>query len=181
MKQLLCGLDYLFSKRVIHRDLKSQNVLISKNGDVKIADYGLSRMMELDGRPYTNNVVSLWNRAPEILLGSPDYSQAIDMWALGCIFYELVNKTAPFQGKSEIDQIGQILDSFGVQEDTRASIRNRLPNLEGVAKKPCSALARLPKWFKGTAGLDLMMQMLTLNPEKRIKPKDALAHGFFDC
>lgn len=85
MKQLLEGVAFLHQQKFLHRDLKSANILLTAQGVVKIADFGLGRKARLDGR-YTSKVVTLWYRAPEILLGAREYSNKVDMWSLGCIF-----------------------------------------------------------------------------------------------
>lgn len=90
LHQLLSGLHYCHSRRIIHRDLKPQNLLLDMFGNIKIADFGLARCYNLPYRTYTHEVVTLWYRAPEILLGAKIYSTTIDIWSLGCIFGEMV-------------------------------------------------------------------------------------------
>lgn len=100
MYQLLKGIDYCHSHRVLHRDLKPQNLLIDKKGDLKLADFGLARAIGIPVRTYTHEVVTLWYRAPEILLGAKQYSTPVDIWSVGCIFAELVTKRPLFPGDS---------------------------------------------------------------------------------
>ena len=88
--QVLCGIAYCHSHRVLHRDLKPQNLLISHNGAIKLADFGLARAFGVPVRTYTHEVVTLWYRAPEILLGCRYYSTPVDIWSIGCIFSEMV-------------------------------------------------------------------------------------------
>ena len=106
--QLLQGLLFCHQRRVLHRDLKPANLLIDKNGVIKLADFGLARAFGIPVRVYTHEVVTLWYRAPEILLGSQKYSCPIDIWSLGTIFAEMLNKKPLFQGDSEIDQLFRI-------------------------------------------------------------------------
>lgn len=106
--QLLNGLRFCHSRRVLHRDLKPQNLLIDKEGSLKLADFGLARAIGIPVRTYTHEVVTLWYRSPEILLGSKHYSTAVDIWSVGCIFAEMATKVPLFPGDSEIDEIYKI-------------------------------------------------------------------------
>jgi serine/threonine protein kinase len=90
LRQLLDGIAYCHDHRVLHRDLKPQNLLIDNQGCIKLADFGLARAFGLPMRAYTHEVITLWYRAPEILLGSKGYDMAVDVWSLGCIFAEMV-------------------------------------------------------------------------------------------
>lgn len=90
MKQLIDGIGYLHSHRILHRDLKPQNLLLDDEGHIKLADFGLSRSFTVPTRTYTHEVVTLWYRAPELLLGAKMYSTAVDIWSLGCIMVEMV-------------------------------------------------------------------------------------------
>lgn len=106
--QLVRGIYYCHAHRILHRDLKPQNLLIDKSGNLKLADFGLARAFGIPLRTYTHEVVTLWYRAPEVLLGSRHYSTAIDMWSVGCIFAEMAMKSPLFPGDSEIDEIFRI-------------------------------------------------------------------------
>lgn len=106
--QLLSGLAFCHSRRVLHRDLKPQNLLIDQHGSLKLADFGLARAIGIPVRTYTHEVVTLWYRAPEILLGSKHYSTAVDIWSVGCIFAEMAMQVPLFPGDSEIDQLYKI-------------------------------------------------------------------------
>lgn len=99
---------FCHQRRVLHRDLKPQNLLIDNNGNLKIADFGLARAFGIPVRAYTHEVVTLWYRAPEVLLGNPRYSCPVDIWSVGCIMAELITKKPLFQGDSEIDQLFRI-------------------------------------------------------------------------
>lgn len=108
MTQLCEGIRYCHSHRVLHRDLKPQNLLIDKDGNLKLADFGLARAFGVPLRTYTHEVVTLWYRAPEILLGGRQYSTGVDMWSVGCIFAEMCTRKPLFPGDSEIDEIFKI-------------------------------------------------------------------------
>ncbi len=106
--QITRAILFCHQRRVLHRDLKPQNLLIDKKGIIKVADFGLGRAFGIPVRVYTHEVVTLWYRAPEILLGASRYSCSIDMWSVGCIFAEMATKKPLFQGDSEIDQLFRI-------------------------------------------------------------------------
>lgn len=93
LRQLLEGVAYCHAARVLHRDLKPQNLLVDADGHIKLADFGLARAFGIPVRAYTHEVVTLWYRAPEILLGAKFYSTAVDVWSLACIFAEMVSFT----------------------------------------------------------------------------------------
>ena len=99
---------FCHQRRIIHRDLKPANLLIDKKGSIKMADFGLARAFNYPLRAYTHEIVTLYYRAPEILLGSPEYGCAVDVWSLGTILAEMVNLTPLFKGDSEIDQLYKI-------------------------------------------------------------------------
>jgi len=108
MKQLLEGVKYLHDNWILHRDLKTSNILLNKDGKLKICDFGMSRQYGSPLKQYTSLVVTLWYRAPELLLGANKYSKAIDMWSLGCIMAELISKEPLFKGKTEVEQLDKV-------------------------------------------------------------------------
>ncbi|CAG8570830.1 430_t:CDS:2 [Paraglomus brasilianum] len=108
MIQLLSAVATLHDNWIIHRDLKTSNLLLNNRGQIKVADFGLARSYGSPLGPMTDVVVTLWYRAPELLLGSKTYSTAIDMWSVGCIFGELVNKEPVLPGRTEIDQLDKV-------------------------------------------------------------------------
>ena len=125
------------SHRVLHRDLKPQNLLIdTETNSLKLADFGLARAFAIPLRAYTHEVVTLWYRAPEILLGAKQYSTPVDVWSIGCIFAEMINQSPLFPGDSEIDQLFKIFRGLGTPDDSVWPEVSQLPDY-----KP-----QFPKW-----------------------------------
>ncbi|KAF6161391.1 hypothetical protein GIB67_009270 [Kingdonia uniflora] len=187
MLQLLEGVKYLHDNWVLHRDLKTSNILLNNRGELKICDFGLSRQYGSPLKPYTHLVVTLWYRAPELLLGAKLYSTAIDMWSLGCIMAELLAKSPLFSGKTEVDQLDKIFRTLGTPSETIWPGFSKLPGVKvNFVKQPYNLLRKkFPATsFTGSpilsdAGFDLLNKLLTYDPEKRITAADALNHHWF--
>ncbi|XP_036400659.1 cyclin-dependent kinase 2-like [Megalops cyprinoides] len=177
--QLLQGIAFCHSHRVVHRDLKPQNLLLNQSGAIKLADFGLARAFGVPLRSYTHEVVTLWYRAPEILLGCKYYSTAVDIWSIGCIFAEMVTKQPLFPGDSEIDQLFRIFKKLGTPNEEVWPGVTRLPDYK----------SRFPRWAPQDlakitpklqpAGQDLLRQLLCYDPSQRISAKAALTHPYF--
>lgn len=174
--QITSAIKYCHSKRILHRDLKPQNLLIDKNGVIKLADFGLARAFGIPIKTLTHEILTLWYRAPEILLGQKEYSTPVDMWSVGLIFYEMAHRRPLFAGDSEIDQIFKIFQMYGTPTEK---------TWPGITKLPDFKLT-FPQ-FKGNGiesynknldpiGLDLLSKMIQLDPCKRISAKAALIH-----
>eukprot|EP00735_Rhodelphis_limneticus_P008360 TRINITY_DN2128_c0_g1::TRINITY_DN2128_c0_g1_i1::g.12838::m.12838 TRINITY_DN2128_c0_g1::TRINITY_DN2128_c0_g1_i1::g.12838 ORF type:complete len:295 (+),score=64.32,sp/Q38772/CDC2A_ANTMA/76.90/3e-167,Pkinase/PF00069.20/1.9e-79,Pkinase_Tyr/PF07714.12/1.5e-31,Kinase-like/PF14531.1/47,Kinase-like/PF14531.1/1.8e-05,Kdo/PF06293.9/0.00012,Seadorna_VP7/PF07387.6/0.004,APH/PF01636.18/0.0049 TRINITY_DN2128_c0_g1_i1:48-932(+) len=178
--QLLRGVAFCHSHRVLHRDLKPQNLLIDKNGALKLADFGLARAFGIPVRTYTHEVVTLWYRAPEILLGSRHYSTPVDIWSIGCIFAEMVNRRPLFPGDSEIDELFRIFRVLGTPNEQVWPGVSSLPDFKPTFPIwPSQELTSIVRDLDAQ-GLDLLSQMLRYEPSKRISAKAALSHPYFD-
>ncbi|KAF9418228.1 cyclin-dependent serine/threonine protein kinase, partial [Entomortierella beljakovae] len=180
MYQLLKGLAYCHEHRVLHRDLKPQNLLISKKGDLKLADFGLARAFGIPVRSYSNEVVTLWYRAPDVLMGSKQYATSIDIWSAGCIFAEMASGRPLFPGGSVKDELLKIFKILGTpSEETWPGI-SKLPDYKPdfPVYSPIHLENLVPK-LDG-AGVDLLSRLLTYIPEKRISAEVAITHPYFD-
>jgi serine/threonine protein kinase len=178
-KQLLQGLTYCHQRRIVHRDLKPQNLLIDKKGSLKIADFGLARAFCVPVRQYTHEVVTLWYRAPEILLGSATYSIPVDIWSAGCIFAEMLSKKPIFPGDSEIDQLFKIFRQMGTPTEDIWHGCTSLPDYK--PSFPKWKKQELTKIFENShpAAIDLLEKMLIYEPAQRISAREALNHPYF--
>lgn len=136
MQQLLEALDYLHSNNIMHRDIKGANVLINNKGEVKLADFGLARLLDTHLVPhYTNRVATLWYRAPELLLGSNKYTTAIDMWSLGCVFFELLTLHPLFPGDRELKVLDLIYQICGTPSEETWPGVSSLPRFDRLVPK----------------------------------------------
>ena len=106
--QILSATEFLHSHWILHRDLKTSNLLMNNRGEIKVADFGMTRYYGDPSPKLTQLVVTLWYRAPELLLGAESYGAEIDMWSIGCIFGELLTKDPLFQGKNEVEQLSKV-------------------------------------------------------------------------
>ncbi|BFZ10429.1 hypothetical protein BsWGS_13468 [Bradybaena similaris] len=179
--QLLRGLSYCHKRRVLHRDLKPQNLLINERGELKLADFGLARAKSIPTKTYSNEVVTLWYRPPDVLLGSTEYSTPIDMWGVGCIFYEMACGRPLFPGSTVDDELHLIFKILGLPTEE---------TLPGVSKNQDFVNYHFPPFQADSLiniaprldsdGLDLLAKYLKFNPVIRIGASDAMKHSFFD-
>ncbi|XP_026681890.1 cyclin-dependent kinase 2-like [Diaphorina citri] len=178
--QLLEALRYCHSRRIIHRDLKPQNILINKSGALKLADFGLSRAFTIPMNRYTHEVVTLWYRPPEILLGAKVYSTTVDIWSAGCIFSEMITKKTLFAGDSEIDQLFRIFRTLGTpHEDVWPGV-SKLPiyktDFPEWRPKKFSEILNLPD----PLAVDVFSKIMALDPKQRVSAKTILQHEYFN-
>lgn len=180
MYQLLLGIHYCHSKGVLHRDLKPNNILMNSNGEVKVSDFGLARKYILPLDNFTREVITLWYRPPEILLGQDNYFTTADIWSIGCMMYELVHGEPLFSGDSELGQLIKIFQVVGTPSEenwpgvTRLKFfSNKFPKFK--AKK----LKDLCPEFCDQA-CDLFSHLIDPCPENRYEAIEALKHPWFD-
>ncbi|XP_051798154.1 cyclin-dependent kinase 15-like [Acanthochromis polyacanthus] len=184
MFQLLRGLCYIHSRRILHRDLKPHNLLISYLGELKLADFGLARSKSIPSQTFSSEVVTLWYRPPDVLLGSTDYSTALDMWGAGCIFVEMLQGAPAFPGTSdELEQLQKIWTVLGVPSEDSWPGVSQLPNY-----RPEWFLPSEPKQFRTVwkrlnqlpyKTENLVQSLLKVLPADRISAQDSLQHSYF--
>ena len=200
VKEMLEGLVYCHKRWVLHRDLKPANLLFDENMQVKLGDFGLSRVYGTPDRLLTNNVVTQWYKSPELLYGSVEYGAGVDMWSVGCIFAEMLLKRPGglFPGRigSDVDQLGRIFMIMGTPNVSKNLVPkpgNGAPiSTAGTDWPDVDALPYFVQ-FKEHGGeplksvlkgvpeiaLDLLQQFLVLNPSQRVSAEKALQHKYF--
>uniref|UniRef100_A0A9J2PT86 Protein kinase domain-containing protein n=1 Tax=Ascaris lumbricoides TaxID=6252 RepID=A0A9J2PT86_ASCLU len=180
---------FCHQRRILHRDLKPQNLLVDTKGAIKLADFGLARAIGLPVRVYTHEIVTLWYRAPEVLLGSPRYSMAVDIWSIGCIFAEMATKKPLFQGDSEIDELFRIFRVLSTPTESTWKGVSQLPDYKASFPKwRGNSLAEKLNKYLSPEGIDLLqvctfllsIKMLIYDPGKRIAAKTILKDAYFD-
>ncbi|KAG8529994.1 uncharacterized protein KY384_005476 [Bacidia gigantensis] len=199
--QLASAVEYLHNNWILHRDLKTSNILMNNRGQIKIADFGMARYYGDPPPKLTQLVVTLWYRAPEMLLGAEKYGADVDIWSLGCIFGELLAKQPLLQGKNEVDQLTkvrynsrvrkktpltrlQIFELCGIPSEATWPGFKRLPNARSLRlpsnnPRASGAVIRAKFPLITAAGNDLLSSLLSLNPAKRPGAAGILAHEYF--
>jgi len=182
-RQLLKGIEFCHMNRIIHRDLKPQNLLIDQSSlRLKIADFGLARAFMLPVPQYTHEVVTVWYRPLEILLGSKLYSVPVDLWGVGCILAEMATGSPLFAGDSEIDTAFKIFQKLGTPTEAIWPGVSELPDFKPTFPRWSHkgwANIRNTQAQVGTSGVDVLDKLMRYNPRTRISAREALAHPYF--
>ncbi|KAF2360990.1 Protein kinase domain [Trinorchestia longiramus] len=180
--QLVRGLAYCHQRRVLHRDLKPQNLLINDLGELKLADFGLARAKSVPTKTYSNEVVTLWYRPPDVLLGSTHYSTQIDMWGVGCIMYEMISGRPLFPGATVDDELHLIFRTLGTPTEETWSGIESLPEFNvyrNVHHAGEPLITKAPRLGQDSA-LSLLKKFLLYEAKKRISAAAATKHPFFE-
>lgn len=182
-KQLLQGMEYLHDNGILHRDIKGSNILIDNKGRLRITDFGLARRMKRE-KDYTNRVITLWYRPPELLLGSTKYSAEVDMWGCGCVLVELFNKSAAFQGQNELEQLDAIFKIMGTPTIEQWPNLFEMPWFfmvipQHTERYPNVFKERFAEVIPSEACFELARGLLDYNQSKRLSASQALQSQYF--
>ncbi|XP_072016760.1 cyclin-dependent kinase 20-like [Amphiura filiformis] len=181
MLMLLKGVAYCHDNSIMHRDLKPANLLISESGHLKLADFGLARVFSTDeGRQYSHQVATRWYRAPELLYGARKYDEGVDIWAVGCIFGELLNNSPLFPGENDIEQLCCVLRILGTPTEKTWPGMEELPDYNKITfpENPPIPLEKVVPDASAEA-LDLLKKFLVYPSNRRISAAEALLHPYF--
>lgn len=178
MLQILTGLEEIHNNGILHRDLAPSNILINKNGIIKIADFGLSRFIASPDRPMTRGVITKYYRAPEICFGAQFYSFSIDIWSAGCILAEMLLCDILFRGDDDIQILSKIFTLLGIPNENNWPDAKQLKFYAVFKGGPPYTIQKKFANFSAESR-DLLEKMLVLDPNKRITANEALKHPYF--
>ncbi|KAL8827753.1 MAG: hypothetical protein Q9170_006886 [Blastenia crenularia] len=179
MYQLLQGIAFCHENRVLHRDLKPQNLLINAKGQLKLADFGLARAFGIPVNTFSNEVVTLWYRAPDVLLGSRTYNTSIDIWSAGCIMAEMYTGRPLFPGTTNEDQLQKIFRLMGTPSERSWPGITAFPEYKAGWHVYATQDLRMILPTVDPAALDLLGRCLQLRPEMRVSAQESLQHVWF--
>ncbi|XP_015434114.1 PREDICTED: cyclin-dependent kinase-like 4 [Dufourea novaeangliae] len=187
--QVLRGLNFCHINNIMHRDIKPENVLVSPSGVIKLCDFGFARLVNGPNESCTDYVATRWYRSPELLVGDPRYGKAVDIWATGCLYAEMITGNPLFPGDSDVDQLYRITKSLGglCRRHQALMGRNapgsmlRLTSADELVGPPQSAITSIRKMFPAwdSTASDFLAQMLRMDPEVRPKCSTLLHHSLF--
>ena len=180
MHQLLAGIAFCHENRVLHRELKPQNLLINNKMQLKLADFGLARAFGIPVNTFSNEVVTLWYRAPDVLLGSRSYNTSIDIWSAGCIMAEMYTGRPLFPGTTNEDQLQKIFRLMGTPSERSWPGISQFSEYKPSGQNFFTQDLRIILPHMDPAALDLLQRMLQLRPEMRISAEEALGHAWFN-
>lgn len=192
LHQILSGLEHIHSNWILHRDMKSENILITQGGRLMICDFGLARRFGSRGGNFTQPVITLYYRPPELILGRSHYGPAVDVWSVGCIFAEIILRRVLFSGSSEAEVLRSIFRTLGTPSQSEWDEWQHLPNVRTLRAHEMNykvrplrdALEMSNRAFVNASivsddGIDLLQRMLTYNPKNRVSATEALQHPWF--
>lgn len=177
----LRGLHHCHRNFILHRDLKPNNLLLAPDGQLKIADFGLARAFGNANEDFTPKVVTRWYRAPELLFGAKHYTGAVDLWAVGIIFAELMLRTPYLPGKDDLDQLEVTFKALGTPTEQVWPNVSNLPLYNALRVYPLPSRQELRNRFSAATekALDLMISLTQLDPSKRCDLTQALLSDYF--
>lgn len=181
MWQVLRGIEFCHLHSIIHRDIKPENILVSKEGVLKLCDFGFARTIAGPGEVYTDYVATRWYRAPELLVGDPNYGKAVDIWAVGCLQAEMLTGEPLFPGDSDIDQLYHIIKCFGTLIPKHKEVFMKNPLFVGMRLPEVRNVEPLERRFPQLAALSLTVMKLSLHldPDQRPTCHQLLRHEYF--
>jgi len=178
LQMILQGVHHCHKNFVLHRDLKPANILIAADGQLRLADFGAAKT-HASPRSMTTEIVTRAYRAPELLFGSTLYAGGVDLWAVGCIFAELLLRGPLFPGTSDIDQLARIFNVLGTPTESNWPMSQLLPSfVQFDPREPLQLESIFRPSDVGKSGVELLKRMLTLDPQKRISAEEALSHEY---